>query len=422
MLTETSSMNLPLFIAQRIYGSHGKAQKVSRPAIAISIAGIAIGLAVMLVSISVVLGFKHSVQNKVIGFGSHIQVANFMSQMSANDYPIVVGDSLLNAIRQIPGVSRVERFAYKQGILKTDNDFLGVMFKGVGPEFSPEFLKQNIVEGAVPQFSDAKSGNNILISKKIADKLQVKSGDRIFAYFIDESGTRLRRFTIQGIYQTNLNQYDEVICFTDLYSVIKLNGWEADQASGAEVTVADFGKVDEVEQQFIRQINRRTDRHGETYSSQTIREISPQIFNWLDLLDLNVLIIIVLMIAVASVTMISGLLIIILECTNMIGVLKALGSRNTTIRRVFLWFAAFVIGRGLLIGNLVGVGIILLQDKFELVKLDPTVYYISAVPVEYNLPFFVALNAFTFVFCLLVLIAPSYLVSRISPTKSIRYE
>lgn len=415
-------MNLPLFIAKRIYGSHGKGQKVSRPAIAISIAGIAIGLAVMLVSISVVLGFKHSVQNKVIGFGSHIQVTSFMSQMSSNDYPVVMGDSILKAIKGIAGVKHVERFAYKQGILKTDDDFLGVMFKGVGPEFSPQFLEQNIIEGTVPSFSDAKSGNKILISKNMADKLKVKSGERIFAYFIDDSGTRLRRFTIQGIYQTNLNQYDEAICFTDLYTVIKLNGWEPDQASGAEVTVNDFNRVDEVEQQFIKQINRRTDRNGEAYASQTIREINPQIFNWLDLLDLNVLIIIILMMAVASITMISGLLIIILECTNMIGVLKALGSRNDTIRHVFLWFAAFVIGRALLIGNAIGIGIILLQDKFELVKLDPTVYYISAVPVEYNIPFFVALNAFTFVFCLLVLIAPSYLVSRISPTKSIRYE
>lgn len=415
-------MNFPLFIAKRIYGDHHNNKKVSRPAITIAIAGIAIGLAVMIVSIAVVLGFKHSIQNKVIGFGSHIQVTNFMSQMSSNNYPIVMGDSMMNVIKKIPGVKHAERFAYKQGILKTDNDFLGVMFKGVGPEFNIDFISQNIVEGEMPSFSDKKSGNRILISKNMADKLKVKNGERIFAYFIDDAGVRVRRFTIQGIYQTNLNQYDELICFTDLYTVIKLNGWEADQASGAEIMVHDFNKVDEVERHFIKKINKTEDRHGETYSSQTIKEINPQIFSWLDLLDLNVLIIIILMVVVASVTMISGLLIIILECTNMIGMLKALGSRNGSIRRIFLWFSAFVIGRGMIIGNVIGFAIILLQKQFGIFKLDPSIYYINAVPVEINVPLFVLLNILTFLFCVIVLVAPSYLISHISPTKSIRYE
>ena len=415
-------MNFPLFIAKRIYGDHHNNQKVSRPAIAIAIAGIAIGLAVMIVSIAVVLGFKHSIQNKVIGFGSHIQVTNFMSQMSSNNYPIVMDDSMMNVIKKIPGVKHAERFAYKQGILKTDNDFLGVMFKGVGPEFNPNFISQNIVEGEIPSFSDKKSGNRILISKNMADKLKVKNGERLFAYFIDDNGVRVRRFTIQGIYQTNLNQYDELVCFADLYTVIKLNGWEDDQVSGAEIMVHDFSKVNEVESHFIKKVNKTEDRHGETYSSQTIRDINPQIFSWLDLLDLNVLIIIILMVAVASVTMISGLLIIILECTNMIGMLKALGCRNGSIRRIFLWFSAFVIGRGMIIGNMIGIAIILLQKQFGIFKLDPSIYYINAVPVEINVPLFVLLNILTFLFCVIVLVAPSYLISHISPTKSIRYE
>lgn len=415
-------MNLPLFIAKRIYGSHQDNKKVSRPAITIAIAGIAIGLAVMIVSISIVLGFKHTVRNKVIGFGSHIQVTNFMSQMSSNYYPIVMNDSMMNVIRNIPDVTHVERFAYKQGILKTDSDFLGVMFKGVGPEFNPGFIQQNLIKGTVPSFSDEKSGNKLLISKIMADKLKVKSGDRLFAYFIDDAGIRVRKFTIQGIYQTNLNQYDEYICYTDLYTVVKLNGWAADQASGAEIMVKDFERVNEVESRFIKKINRTEDSNGETYSSQTIQDINPQIFNWLNLLDLNVLIIIILMMVVATVTMISGLLIIILECTNMIGVLKALGATNSSIRHTFLWFSAFVIGQGLIIGNMIGFAIILLQKQFEILKLDPTVYYISAVPVEINIPLFLMLNILTFVFCVFILIAPSYLISHISPTKSIRYE
>lgn len=415
-------MNLPLFIAKRIYGSHQDKKKVSRPAITIAIAGITIGLAVMIVSISIVLGFKHTIRNKVIGFGSHIQVTNFMSQMSSNYYPIVMNDSMMNVIRNIPEVTHVERFAYKQGILKTDSDFLGVMFKGVGPEFNPSFIQQNLIKGTVPSFSDEKSGNKLLISKNMADKLKVKAGERIFAYFIDDAGIRVRKFTIQGIYQTNLNQYDEYICYADLYTVVKLNGWEADQASGAGVMVKDFERVNEIESHFIRKINKTEDSYGETYSSQTIQDINPQIFSWLNLLDLNVLIIIILMMVVAAVTMISGLLIIILECTNMIGVLKALGATNRSIRHVFLWFSAFVIGQGLIIGNVIAFAIILLQKQFGILKLDPTVYYINAVPVEINIPLFLMLNVLTFVFCVFVLIAPSYLISHISPTKSIRYE
>ena len=415
-------MNFPLFIARRIYGNHHNERKVSRPAIVIAVAGIAIGLMVMIVSISVVLGFKHSIQNQVIGFGSHIQVTNFMSQMSANDYPIVIDDSMMNVIKKMPGVKHVERYAYKQGILKTDNDFLGVTFKGVGQEFDSTFIHHSMVEGSIPTFSDSVSSNRILISKIMADKLNLKCGEKIFAYFIDQSGVRMRRLTIQGIYQTNLNQYDESICFADLYTVVKLNGWNADQTSGAEVSLTDFNKLDQTEKNFIKTVNRTTDKYGETYASQTIRDANPQIFNWLDLLDVNVVIIIVLMIAVSAVTMISGLLIIILECTNMIGVMKALGSTNTSIRHIFLWFSTFVIGRGLLIGNAVALALIFLQNQFKIFKLDPSVYYISAVPVEVNLPLFLALNVLTFALCVLMLVAPSYLISKISPTKSIRYE
>jgi len=250
----------------------------------------------------------------------------------------------------------------------------------------------------------------------------VKAGQRIFAYFIDDNGVRMRRFTIQGIYQTNLTQYDETMCFTDLYTAIKLNGWTPDQVSGAAVTVRDFSQLDEVENRFISKVNKTQDPNGETYSAQTIRDINPQIFSWLDLLDMNVWIILVLMVAVAGVTMISGLLIIILERTTMIGVLKALGARNATIRHIFLWFATFIIGRALIIGNGIGIGIALLQKWTGLIRLDPTTYYVSEVPMEINVPLIVALNVATLAISLFVLIAPSYLISHIHPAKSMRYE
>ncbi len=394
---------------------------VSKPAIRIATAGVAIGLAVMIVSVSVVFGFKHTIRDKVVGFGSHIQVGEFMTLQNADQRPVAMTDSMMTALRSTDGVRHVQRFAMRQGILKTDEDFLGVLFKGVGPEFDSTFIHQNIVEGSIPAFSDSSSTNKLLISKSMADKLRLKSGERIFAYFID-NGVRARRFDISGIYQTNLSQYDDAICYIDLYTAVKLNGWEPDQVSGAEVSVENFLKIDEVEEIFINKVNRQVDKYGETYSTKTIQELNPQLFSWLELLDLNVWIILALMVAVAAVTMISGLLIIILERTTMIGVLKALGARNKTIRHTFLWFAVFMIGRGLLIGNLLGIGLVLLQRYTGLIKLDPETYYVSTVPVEINIPLIILLNIATLLISLFILIAPSYLISHIQPAKSMRYE
>lgn len=417
-------MNFPLFIARRIYSDHiGDQQKVSKPAIRIAVAGVAIGLAVMIISVCVVLGFKHTIRDKVVGFGSHIQVANFYTlQSSAIDQPIAIGDSMMNVLKKTEGVKHVQRFAMKQGILKTDNDFLGVIFKGVGPEFDSTFIHKNMVEGSIPHFSDQQSTNRILISKDMASKLNVKAGDRIFAYFIGEGGVRTRRFTISGIFQTNLAQYDKTTCFCDLYTARKLNAWTDDMVTGAELTVNDFKQLNTTANDIINRVNRTQDQYGNTFSSKTIRELSPQIFSWLDLLDLNVWIILAIMTAVAVVTMISGLLIIILERTTMIGVLKALGARNSTVRHTFLWFAAFIIGKGLLIGDALALALILLQKLTGFAKLDPQTYYVDVVPVELDWMLIVALNIATMLIALFVLIAPSYLVSHIHPAKSMRYE
>ena len=417
-------MNFPLFIARRIYSDHiGDQQKVSKPAIRIAVAGVAIGLAVMIISVCVVLGFKHTIRDKVVGFGSHIQVANFYTlQSSAIDQPVAIGDSMMNVLKRTDGVKHVQRFAMKQGILKTDNDFLGVMFKGVGPEFDSTFIHKNMVDGSIPHFSDQQSTNRILISKDMASKLNVKAGDRIFAYFIGEGGVRTRRFTISGVYQTNLAQYDKTTCFCDLYTARKLNAWTDDMVTGAELTVNDFKQLSTTANDIINRVNRTQDQYGNTFSSKTIRELSPQIFSWLDLLDLNVWIILAIMTAVAVVTMISGLLIIILERTTMIGVLKALGARNSTVRHTFLWFAAFIIGKGLLIGDALALALILLQKFTGFAKLDPQTYYVDVVPVELDWMLIVALNIATMLIALFVLIAPSYLVSHIHPAKSMRYE
>lgn len=414
-------MNLPFFIAKRIYSDQGDKRKVSRPAIRIATIGVAIGLAVMIVTVSVVLGFKHTIRDKVVGFGSHIQVQNMLTFLSTDSYPILINDSVMRSYEQIEGVKHVERYTYSQGILKTDDDFLGVVFKGVGLEYDMDFLSQHLTEGEIPVFSDTASTNKILVSKMIADKLRLKAGDRIFAYFIGES-VRTRRFTVSGIYQTNMTRFDETLCFTDLYTTRKLNDWEDDQCSGAEITVNDFDRLQATADIFIEKVNRQTDKDYNTYSSQTIYEAYPQVFNWLELLDINVWIILVLMVCVAGFTMISGLLIIILERTQMIGVMKALGARNKTIRHTFLWFAAFIIGQGLLLGNVLGIGIIALQKYTGLVKLDPQTYYVSEAPMEVNIPLFILLNIATLIICVFVLIAPSFLISHIHPAKSMRYE
>lgn len=415
-------MNFPLYIARKIYNDQGDKRKVSRPVIRIATLGVAIGLAVMLISVSVVLGFKHTIRDKVIGFGSHITVGDFLTLQGSDQYPIEMGDSMMNVLKSIKGVDKVQRYAMKQGILKTDSDFLGVMFKGIAEEYDTTFLHNNMVEGYIPAFSSEASKQKIVISKMIADQLHLHAGDRLFAYFFSNNGVRPRKYTITGIYQTNLSMFDKVICYTDLYSAVKLNGWESDQTSGAELTVKDFSKLDDVADILTHRVNRSSDKYGETYSSATIQQNYPQIFSWLDLLDLNVWIILTLMVCVAGFTMISGLLIIILERTNMIGVLKALGARNKTVRHTFLWFAVFIIGKGLLIGNIIGLGLILLQKYTGLIHLDPATYYVSTVPVEVNIPIILLINIATLLVSVFVLIAPSYLISHIHPAKSMRYE
>lgn len=415
-------MNFPLFIAGRIFASQSDSQKVSKPAIRIATAGVAIGLAVMIISVSVVLGFKHTIQNKVVGFGGHIQVANFLTHQTSGTYPVVIGDSMSKAIKRVPGVAHLQVTATKQGVGKTDEDFLGMIFWGVGEDFDSTFIHQNMINGYIPPFSSKQSGNDLLISKSQADKLKLKCGDRIFAYFFDDNGVRMRRFNICGIYQTNLSQYDDAVCFTDIYTIRKLNGWQTDQVTTAEITVKDFSKLQNVADNITSQINRTVDYNGDSYSCLTIKDISPQIFTWLDLLDLNVWIILALMIAVAAVTMISGLLIIILERTTMIGIFKALGARNDVIRHTFLWFAAFIIGRGLVFGNILGIGLLGLQHFCGIIKLDPATYYISEVPVEFSWLIFIAINAITLVISVAVLVGPSYLISTIHPAKSMRYE
>lgn len=282
-------MNLPLFLAKRFFSNNDEKRKISKPAIRIATAGVAIGLAVMIISVCVVLGFKHTIRDKVVGFGSHITVSDFMSIQSGEQFPICINDSIINLLKNTSGITHVQKYAMKQGILKTDNDFLGVVFKGVGPDFDTTFISSYMVEGSLPHFSDSTSSNKIVVSQMIANKLKLKVGDRIYSYFVgNNDDVRTRRFTIEGIYETNLKRFDESLCFTDFYTAVKLNGWEEDQASGAELTVSDFDHLNDIAMNIEEKIDHQIDHYGETYLSTTILKSYPQIFAWLNLLDLNI--------------------------------------------------------------------------------------------------------------------------------------
>lgn len=414
-------MNLPFFIARRMYQDEENRKQVSRPAIFIATLGIAIGLAVMLVAVSVIVGFKSEVREKVVGFGTHIQVSNLDATRAYDAKPIVIGDSLLHALQSRPEVAHVQRFSTKAGMIKTADAFQGMILKGVGEEYDLDFFRRYLVEGEVPQFSDSAMSNRVLLSKTLADKLKLKLGDKIDTYYIQDD-VRIRRLIVAGIYQTNFSEYDNLFLLTDLALVNRLNKWENDCVSGAELTLHDYDVVEESSYRLATDLNDLTDRYGQEYCVRSVEELNPQVFAWLGVLDVNIWVILVLMIGVAGFTMISGLLIIIIERTSMIGVLKSLGACNYTIRKLFLWFAVFLIGKGMLWGNVIGLMFYLIQRNFGLFRLDPTTYYMETVPVSLNLWHFLLLNAGTLLVSILMLLGPSYLITRISPAKSMRYE
>lgn len=414
-------MNYTLFIARRLFSAGDANKRVSRPAIVIATSGVALGLAVMIVSVCVVLGFKSEIRNKVVGFGSHIQVVNLLSLSSAESQPIRFSADVLNDIHAVRGVKHLQTFCEKAGMLKTDDAFRGVMFRGVGRSYDTSFIKAHLVEGDMPSFSDSSSCNKVLISRQLALQLKVKLEDKVYAYFFDD-GVRARRLTIAGIYETHMENFDNSIVLTDLYTCQKLCGYDAGQFSGLEILVSDFSRLDDIDHDVSMKLRMRQDSDGAYFAAPTIRQLYPNIFSWLTLLDTNVWVILALMVVVASFTMISGLLIIILERTNFIGVMKALGATNGSLRHLFLYFGVFIIGRGLLIGNILGIGLVLLQQQFGVVHIDPETYYVDTVPMLINWEYIIFLNVSTLLISSIVLILPSFVISHIHPAKSIRFE
>jgi lipoprotein-releasing system permease protein len=414
-------MNTPLFIAKRLIKDRRKGTSFSRPINVIAIVGIAVGLAVMILAISILTGFKQQIRNKVVGFGSHIQVINFDSNISFETAPIRSDQEFVTKIKNTPGISHVEVFATKAGIIKTEDNIQGVVLKGIGSDFDWNYFAGNMVEGTPFIVNDSVRNNNIVISRKIAEMLKFRTGDSLVMYFIQEPA-RFRKFRIGGIYETSLEEFDKMYVFCDIGHIQRLNGWEPDMVSGFEIFINDFDQLDNKTQEVRDIIGYRISEDEEKLKVTNIRIKYPQIFDWLNFQDINVIIIILLMLLVAGFNMISGLLIIILEKTNMIGVLKALGSEDKIIRRIFIYQAAYLIGKGLLWGNLIGIGLALFQLKTGIISLDPTSYYIKTVPINLNMVHLIMLNAGTMIITLLILLIPSQLIGRISPVKAIKYD
>lgn len=415
-------MNLAHYLASRIFrGEEGEKQQASRPAVVIAMAGIAIGVAVMLISVAVVVGFKQEVRGKIVGFSSHITVMNQRVASAYDSRPVVTDDSLMALFANCPEVRHAQRFSLKAGMIKTQDAFQGMVLKGVGPEYDRRFLRQHLVEGECPQFSDSASTNRVVISRLLADKLRLKVGDKLDTYFLDEQ-VRARRLQVVGIYCTNFADYDRMMLFTDLCTVNRLNRWQKEQSSGMEVELKDYNQLEGTTYTLAEQLSDRIDRYGQRYIVVSVEQLNPQMFAWLGILDVNIWVILFLMVGVAGFTMISGLLIIILERTSMIGLLKSLGAGNLLLRQLFLWLSVFLIGRGMLWGNAIALLLIVLQRWLGLFTLDPETYYMDTVPMALPWGYFLLINLGAFVASVLMLVGPSYLIARIHPATSMRYE
>ena len=414
-------MNLELFIAKRIYLNKEGDRKVTPPVVRISMIGMALGLTVMILSVAIVIGFKKEVRNKVIGFGSHIQITNFDSNTSYEYTPVALSDSLLIELKAFPGIRQVEPFATKPGILKTNTDFQGIVLKGVDSHYDWTFFRNNLKEGRLPKIVAGQTSSEVLISRYLADLLGLKSGDSFLTYFVQQD-VRARKFHVTGIYETGFVDYDKIFVISDINQIRHLNHWDNDEASGMELLVDNYDNVDKIAENLYFKMSEKKDRLGNTFYTRSIKEINPMIFDWMSVQDINVVVILILILAVAGFTMISGLLIIILERTSMIGLLKSLGESNRSIRKIFLHISFFLIGKGMLWGNVFGISLCLIQSYFHVVKLDASVYYLDAVPIDLNIFSLVMLNLGTLFISMLMMLAPSYLISKIEPAKTIRFE
>ncbi|GIV35111.1 MAG: permease [Chitinophagales bacterium] len=386
----------------------------SRFIISIAVAAVAISLAVMLIATALVSGFQKEISTKVYGFWGHIHITRYGFGQSFEENPITRHQPFYDWIDTLDNVRHIQVFANKAGIIKTENQIEGIILKGVGNDFEWDFFKKYLVRGTIFSTADSAMSRNILISSQTASRLNLDTGDVVHVYFI-QTPPRLRRFVISGIYNSGLEEYDKYYALVDIRQIQKLNDWSEDLVSGFEVYLHDPGKMDASADYIYYNVL------GPDLTAQTIREIYPNIFDWLELQNMNELIILILMVVVAVINMITCLLILILERTNMIGILKTMGADNLMIQKIFLYKAAYILGIGLLAGNSIGLALCFIQKYFQVVRLPEASYYVSVAPVDINWLTIIGINAGTFVICLLALIAPSLFAGSVSPVKAIRF-
>ena len=400
-------------IAKRLYFSEEGKARTSRPAVRVALGGIVIGVMVMIVAICVVVGFKQEIQRKVAGFGSHIQVVNFDNNATYELQPVEVSDSLLQKLRGLPYVKHVSTFASKPGILKTDSAFQGIIFKGTDYW---DYFAENLVSGSLPE-----EKNEVIISTVLASQLHLAVGDAILCYFVQDD-LRVRKLYVSGLYNTCMSEMDRLFVLGDIDLVRQLNHWRASQASGIEVLVDDLRHLQEAADGVYFATANRLDEAGNAFYTQTLEQLNPQIFGWLDLLDMNVVIIIVLMLCVSGFSIITGLIILILESITLIGTLKALGAHNRFVRRIFIYEAILLVGKGMLWGNVLGLGLVAVQYFTQVIPLDASIYYVSYVPMAFPWGWLVALNIGVLLVAWVIMLAPSAIVSQISPAKVMHFE
>lgn len=402
-------------IASKLYFSQKGEQRSSRPAVRVALAGMIVGVAVMILTVCIVVGFKQTITDKVAGFGAHIQVVSFDNNNTYDLHPITVSDSLLNQLASYNHVVSAAPFITKPGMIKTDSAFQGIVLKGTDYW---TFFAQNIVEGVIPS-----QPQEVLLSRMTANRLQLHLNDDILCYFVDDTDVLARRFTIVGLYDTGFAQADELFVLSPLETARRLQRWEHNTYSGVEILIDDIAKLEDVADEIYFATVNHLDEHGyNTYYVQTLVQLNPAIFGWLELLDMNVIVIIILMLLVAGFNIVSGLIILILDGVQLIGTLKALGADNRFVRRIFLTQAAMLIGKGVLWGNIIGLGIAAMQYFGHLIPLEATTYYVDTVPVSFAWSWLIVLNVLTIGISLLILLLPSMIISKISPAKVMHFE
>ena len=414
-------MSLSFFIAHRLYCEKKEGRQISRPAVLIAKTGIAVGLAVMLVAVCVIVGFKSEVRDKIVGFGGHVQINNLEQMQPYEPLAIGIDDTLINSLAAFPNVKHIQRYSVKPGMIKTEKAFQGMVLKGVGQDYDLSFLRSHLIGGEFPNFTDSITSNQVVVSQAMAEQLELNLGDKLDTYYI-ENEIRIRRLSIVGIYCTGFTEYDSYFLFTDLHTVNRLNHFQSGQVSGIEVILDNYAVLENDTWEIGSFLEKCIDRYGAKYTARNVEQLNPAIFAWLGVLDVDIWVILVLMMGVAGFTMISGLLILIIERAAMIGTLKSLGANNGIIRRVFLWLSVFIIGRGMLWGNVIGLGFCLLQYYTGLLTLDAETYYMDTVPIAFNIKYLILLNAGTLLASVLILLGPSYLIARIRPADAMRFE